>query len=55
MYRGLTVEAILEFGRQTESVGLHLPDERDVQRLPRQWIVNVIYSLVGEPFRQWIS
>lgn len=55
MYTGLTVEAILEFGRQTASVGLHLPDERDISRLPRQWIVNVVYSLVGDPFRQWIS
>ena len=26
-----------------------------MQRLPRQWIINVIYALVGDPFRLWVS
>ena len=32
-----------------------MPDQRDHRKLPRQWIINVIYSLVGEPFRAWVS
>ena len=26
-----------------------------MRKLPRQWIINVIYSVIGEPFRQWVS
>ena len=32
-----------------------MPDERDIRKLPRQWIANVIYTLVGDPFREWVS
>ena len=38
-----------------ECVKDHLPDDRDIHRLPRQWIVNVIYTLVGEAFGTWVS
>ena len=26
-----------------------------MRKLPRQWIINVIYSVIGKPFRQWVS
>ena len=46
---------MLAFGRKVEAVNLHLPDDRDLAKLPRQWIINVIYSLVGDDFRLWVS
>ena len=55
LYKGLSIEAILEMGREDEQVCQHLPDERDIHRLPRQWVVNVIYSLKGDEFREWVS
>ena len=54
-YEGLTVEAILDIGQQHAEVRRHLPDERDIRRLPRQWIINVVYSLIGDSFRNWVS
>ena len=32
-----------------------MPDERDIPKLPRQWIINVIYSIVGDDLREWVS
>ena len=55
MYKGLSIDAILEKARQDENVVAHLPDERDISRLPRQWIINVVYSLIGEQFRLWVA
>ena len=55
MYNTLTVETILEYGSQIEQVKQHLPDERDIPKLPRQWLINVIYSLAGDVFRVWVS
>ena len=26
-----------------------------MRKLPRQWIINVVYSVIGEQFRQWVS
>ena len=54
-YKGLTIDTILDFGRKVDLVRHHLPDDRDIAKLPRQWIVNVIYSIVGDDFRRWVS
>ena len=42
-------------GTQDELVKEYLPDERDIRRLPRQWVINLIYSLKGDEFREWVS
>ena len=55
MYKTLTIETILEYGGKSEQLRLYLPDERDMAKLPRQWIINVIYSLLGDDFREWVS
>ena len=44
-YEGLTVKEIMSKGLEHDDVRNYLPDDRDIRRLPRQWIVNVIYSL----------
>ena len=31
-----------------------LPVEREVCKLPRQYVVNVIYTIVGNVFSQWV-
>ena len=55
MYNTLTVETILGYGSQIKQVKQYLPDERDMVKLPRQWLINVIYSLAGDDFRVWVS
>ena len=54
-YEGLTVKAILDFGMQTEQLSSYMPDERDLAKLPRQWIINVVFSVVGDDLRAWVS
>ena len=44
-YEGLTVKEIMSKGLEHNDVRNYLPDDRDIRRLPRQWIINVIYSL----------
>ena len=31
-----------------------LPDDRDVPKLPRQWICNVFMTVVGNQFKDWV-
>ena len=32
----------------------YLPDEqREVDKLLRQYIINIVYTVVGEPFKEW--
>ena len=30
-----------------------LPCEKEIPKVPKQWLVNVIYTTVGEPFANW--
>ena len=55
MYKGLTIDNILAEGRRSPAVSNYLPDEKDLHRLPRQWLANVIYTLVGESFQTWVT
>ena len=55
MYKGLTIDNILTEGRRSPAVSNYLPDEKDLHRLPRQWLANVIYTLVGESFQTWVT
>jgi len=33
---------------------LHLPVEQEIYKLPKQWIVNVCYKIIGDRFEKWI-
>jgi hypothetical protein len=33
----------------------YFPEERDIDKLPRQWIANVGYTLIGDEFQQWVK
>ena len=55
MYKGLTIDNMLAEGRRSPEVNNYLPDEKDLHRLPRQWLANVIYTLVGEEFQNWVT
>ena len=41
-YEGLSIERILEKGQEHPQVVNYLPDERDIERLPRSFIHEVI-------------
>ena len=47
--------ALLHRARQYAEVLNYLPDETDIYKLPRQWVVNVAYTIVGDEFSEWIK
>ena len=55
MYKGLTIDNILAEGKKNPQVSSYLPDDKDIHRLPRQWLANVIYTLVGDDFGAWVT
>ena len=54
-YKGLTIEEILEVGKKKPELMNYLPEERDMHRLPRYFIVNVVYTIVGQPIKDFVS
>jgi len=47
---------MLEFAAGIDVVMKALPDlERERLRLPREYIANVIYTLVGDKFKEWVA
>ena len=32
-----------------------MPDAKDLPKVPRQWLANVIYSVAGQPFADWVD
>ncbi len=33
----------------------YLPDQRDMHRLPRQYIVNVVHTVIGQPIKDLVK
>jgi hypothetical protein len=55
-FEGLSVEEMLKFAAAYPEVVRTLPaEEREVAKLHRAYVANVIYTLVGQPFQQWID
>lgn len=53
-YEGLSTKDILAKASECPEVADYLPDERDHKRMTRQWFINVIFTVMKEPFRQWV-
>ena len=50
-FKGLKIELMLEFARNYPQVINTLPMvEREIDRLPRDYVANIIFTIVGEPF-----
>ena len=54
-YQGLTIKDILAYAGDHEVVIQALPIPRECHRLERSYLCNLIYSIVGEPFRAWVD
>ena len=40
---------------QYQHVFGYMPDRPEFQKCPRQWIINVCYTMVGQAFGDWVS
>lgn len=54
-YETLKIEAILKFASHYHLFENYLPKERDIPKLPRQWIVYVCHSMIGDEFASWVK
>lgn len=55
-FEGLTLFDLLSFAQNYPVVMTALPiEEKEVLKLPRSYIGNVIYTLVGQPFTDWVD
>ena len=54
-YKGLSLELILAFVGTKPQIDHYLPDEPDIQKVPKQWIVNVCAAVIGADFKHWVQ
>ena len=45
----------MDFARGRGRVSQHLPDEVDLPKIPKQWIVNICTAVLGEDFKEWVQ
>lgn len=54
-YEELTIKEFYSFAQGYPNVIQALPEvEQEIFKLPRQYLINVIFSIVGQPFRNWV-
>ena len=46
LYEGLNVEDIINYAHGQDNIWKFLPDPIEIRKTPKQWLVNMIYSLV---------
>ena len=53
-YKNLSLENILDYVSNRGRIDLYLPDQPDLRKVPKQWIVNVCAAVLGEDFKYWV-
>ena len=51
----LTLEEFIKFAKDHPEALKYLPDERDLLNLQRQYIIDIIYTVIGQPFKEWVD
>ena len=55
-FDGLTIDSLLGYAAVHPEVMQSLPIiQREREKLPRAYVANIIYTLIGEPFKQWVE
>ena len=52
-YDNCSIKAILQQAANYPEVEQYLPDAKEHPQLPRQWLINVIFTIGGEDFGRW--
>lgn len=55
IYKGLSIDDLFKKADETPGVFDYFPERRDFSRLPRQWIANVLFTVVGKPIGDFVS
>lgn len=55
-YEGLKVDAMLEFaGKHPAAMRCFPVREAETKKFPRQYLANCIFTIVGQPFKDWVN
>ena len=54
-YEGLDIKEFFTEAAKYPVTADYFPDADDLRRLPRQWVINCTYTLVGRPFADWVQ
>ncbi len=54
-FEGLAIKDIFAFAQNSPEVERALPPPKEISKLCRGYLANVIYTVMGEPFRQWVA
>ena len=54
-YEGLNIQTFINKGVQWPGLKDYLPDGPDLDRISRAWLINVINTIVGTDFSDWVQ
>ena len=54
-YSGLSINQMMVEAAKYPRVADYMPDGADLLRMPRQWLINVAFTVCGEGFERWIN
>lgn len=53
-YDTLSISKLLDYAAAYHAVEEYMPDARDIPMLPRQWILNICFSIIGQDFADFV-
>ena len=54
-YESLSLEKILEFGLTFPAIVNALPVLREIHKMPRAYVCNIIHTLIADEFQEWVK
>ena len=54
-YKSLSIEKVLTFAFTKPGIDDYLPDEPDLPKVPKQWVMNVCSAVIGRDFKDWVA
>jgi hypothetical protein len=53
-YETLKLELILKNVLSMPDAAQHFPEAKELCKIPKGWLCNITYSVVGETFAEWV-
>ena len=54
-FEGLSIQDIFAFAQNDREVERALPPGKEIQKLSRAYLANVIYTIMGQNFQDWVT
>ena len=55
IFEGLAIEDMQAFASAYPQVARYFPIDKEMKKLPRSYIANLIYTVVGSAFAKWVE